>query len=281
MTREIAGLADIAEAFDGVLVDQFGVLHDGHVPFPGTRQCLEALRARGVPVVALTNSGKRAAGNRDRLTRLGFPPELVATVISSGELAHAEVAGRLESGQLPHGARIAILSRDDDTSIIDGLEVQRVEPGPDADLLIIAGIEPERRDRSGYRTLLAPLAARRIPAICANADRVMYAEGGVSFGAGAVAEDYGAAGAPVMTLGKPAAAMFAAALRALGDIPPARVLMIGDSPEHDIAGAAAAGCATLLVRGGPQAMLDSAAVAPDYAMDRLIWDDSGRGRGMP
>ena len=35
MTHEIAGLADIADSFDGVLVDQFGVLHDGQKPFPG------------------------------------------------------------------------------------------------------------------------------------------------------------------------------------------------------------------------------------------------------
>ena len=173
MTLEIAGLADIADSFDGVLVDQFGVLHDGQKPFPGAGHCLEALRARNVPVVALTNSGKRATGNRDRLTRLGFHPDLIAAVVSSGELARAEIAGRLESGRLRPGARIAILSRDKDTGIVDGLDVRCVAPGPDADLLVIAGIEPERRDRVGYGTLLAPLALRRIPAICANSDQVM------------------------------------------------------------------------------------------------------------
>ena len=275
MTREIAGLADIAETFDGVLVDQFGVLHDGRTPIPGARRCLEILSAQCIPVVAITNSGKRATGNRDRLTRLGFDPELIGAVISSGELAHAEIAGRLGSGRLPAGARVAILSRGDDSSIIDGLDVRRVAPGPDVDLLIIAGIEPERLDRDGYADLLAPLAARHVPAICANSDQVMYVEGGVSFGAGSVAQDYAASGAPVMTLGKPAPVMFSAALRALGDVRPARVLMIGDSPEHDIAGAAAAGCVTLLVRGGPQATLHGAAAAPDYAMDRLIWDGGG------
>ncbi len=276
MTRVIAGLADIADTFDGVLIDQFGVLHDGRTAFAGARHCLDVLCTRGVPVVALTNSGKRASGNRDRLARLGFPPDLFAAVISSGELAHAEIAARLEAGRLRTGARVAILSRDDDSSIVDGLEVRRVAPGPDADLLVIAGIEPERRDRGGYADLLAPLAARHIPAICANSDQVMYAEGGVSFGAGAVAQDYASTGAPVMTLGKPAPAMFSAALHALGDIPPDRVLMIGDSPEHDIAGAAAVGCATLLVRSGPQAVLDGAAAAPDFSIDRLIWDGRPR-----
>ena len=272
MTREIAGLAEIADAFDGVLVDQFGVLHDGRTPFPGARNCLEVLRGRDIPVVALTNSGKRASANADRLARFGFDPDLFTAVISSGELARAEIAGRLRSGNLRVGARIAILSRDGDTGVIDGLDVEHCAPGPEADLLVIAGIAPERCDREGYRALLAPLARRGVPAICANSDRVMYVDGGTSFGAGVVAEDYAATGASVLSLGKPAAGMFTAALLVLDGIPPARVLMIGDSPEHDLAGAAKAGCSTLLVRGGPQAEAGAATLTPDFVMDRLVWD---------
>ena len=272
MTRDVSGLAEIADAFDGVMVDQFGVLHDGHTPFPRARTCLEALRRRDIPAVALTNSGKRASANADRLAKLGFGPEFFTAVISSGELARAEIAHRLRSGGLQGGARIAILSRDGDTGVIDGLDVQHCAPGPEADLLLIAGIAPERCDREGYRALLEPMARRAIPAICANADRVMYVEGGTSFGAGAVAEDYAATGAPVLSLGKPAARMFNAALEVLDGIPPARVLMIGDSPEHDLAGAARAGCSTLLIRGGPQAGVGAVTQKPDFAMDRLIWE---------
>lgn len=272
MTQEISGLAEIADTFDGILVDQYGVLHDGRTRFPGARRCLEALKSRNVPVVMLTNSGKRASHNRERLMRLGISPDLFKSVVSSGDLARAEIASRLESGRLCRGGRVAILSRDDDTSVIDGLDVRRSEIGPDVDLLIIAGVEPERCDRAGYRTRLGPLAALRVPAICANTDRVMYVEGGTAFGAGAVAEDYAAAGGPVTTVGKPGAAMFIAALQALGAISPARVLMIGDSLEHDVAGAARAGCATLFVRRGAQGALGSMAVTPDFAIDRLVWD---------
>lgn len=277
MTRAISGLVEIADHFDGVLVDQFGVLHDGRARFPGTRRCLEALNGRGIPVVALTNSGKRAAPNRDRLARLGFAPELFKAVVSSGELARAEIARRLASGHLRRGARIEILSRDADAGVIDGLDVLPAATGSSAELLVIAGVEPECCDRDGYRARLAPLAARRVAAICANSDRLMYVDGGVSFGAGAVAEDYAAAGGPVMTVGKPGDAMFAAALKALGAIPPGRVLMIGDSLEHDVAGAARAGCGTLHVRGGAQATLGGSAVASDFAIDRLVWDIAGQG----
>jgi ribonucleotide monophosphatase NagD (HAD superfamily) len=71
-------------------------------------------------------------------------------------------------------------------------------------------------------------------------------------------------------LGKPGAAMFHAALEALGGPAPGRTLMIGDSPEHDIAGAAALGIRTLLVTSGPQSGTEGAA-PPDYATDRLAW----------
>lgn len=271
MTREISGLAEIADDFDGVLFDQYGVLHDGRTQFPGARRCLEALKSRDVPAVVLTNSGKRAAHNRDRLARLGFAPDLIYSVVSSGDLARAEIARRLNSGRLCRGARVAILSRDADLGVIDGLDVQRSAIGPDIDLFIIAGIEPEHCDRSGYRTRLAPLAERRVPAICANPDRLMYVDGEVAYGPGVVAEDYSAAGGPVITVGKPAAAMFTAALEALGAIPPDRVLMIGDSLEHDVAGAARAGCATLFVRRGAQGTLSCSAEPPDFAIDRLVW----------
>ena len=271
MTEAIGGLAEVARAFDGVMVDQYGVLHDGRMPFPGARACLEKLHARGTPVVALTNSGKRAAFNTDRLARLGFPSHLFAGVVSSGELARTEIERRLEAGRLERGAGVAIVSRDRDAGVIEGLDVRQVLPGPDADLLVIAGAEPERLDRAQYRECLAPLAARGVPAICANPDRLTYAGDGVSFGAGLIAEDYEEAGGTVEMVGKPGPAMFLAALGVLGAPPRDRVLMIGDSPEHDIAGAAGLGCATLLIRGGIQAGTQASGAAADYAMNRLVW----------
>ncbi len=272
MSRAIAGLAAIADLFDAVLVDQYGVLHDGQAPFPGAVACLEALQARGIPVVAVTNSGKRPAENGARLAQLGFAPDLFHAIVSSGEVARDEIAARLASGDLAPGARIVILSRDDDEGPIEGLDVRRCPPSPDADLLIIAGVEPERRERRHYAELLAPLAARGVPALCVNPDRFMYVAGEARFAPGIVADDYAAAGGPVAVLGKPAAAMFEAALRAVDGVARERVLMIGDSPEHDIAGAARAGCATLLIRGGIQSGLGDGAVAPDFITDRLTWD---------
>ncbi len=274
MTREIAGLAEIRGTFDAVLIDQFGVLHDGHTQFLGTLDCVERLAADAVPIVALSNSGKRSSLNTARLDRLGFSPDLFRAVVTSGELAYGRIEAWLADGCLARGAKVAVISRDGDASMIEGLEVTRVDLDAQPDLLIIAAAEPERRTLEIYENDLAPLAAAHVPALCINPDRQIYANGIAAFGPGMLAERYAALDGTVEMLGKPGAEMFLAGLKALDDVPPERVLMIGDSPEHDIAGANAAGCATLLISSGVQSrtMVDAghAAVA-DFRMEHLRW----------
>lgn len=270
MTRRIAGLAELADGLAGVLVDQFGVLHDGQSAAPGAAACLAHLRARGIRIVALTNSGRRAAENAERLARFGFPPRLFDAVISSGELARARIAAMLAEGALPPGAAVAVIARGGDPGTLAGLPLRAVPPGPGAALVLIAGAEPESVSLDGYARALAPLARAGVPALCANPDRWMQTARGVAFGPGQIAERYAALGGPVEMLGKPGAEMFRAGLAALGDPPPARCLMIGDSPEHDIAGAAAVGLRTLLVTSGPQSGT-AAAVPPDHVIARLVW----------
>ncbi|MEL6234678.1 MAG: TIGR01459 family HAD-type hydrolase [Pseudomonadota bacterium] len=268
--RQIGGLEEIADGFDAMLFDQFGVLHDGRRAFPGAVAVLERLAERGIPVAVLSNSGKRAAANAARLQALGFPAGLFAQVVTSGELARAELENRLAQGSLAPGAAVSLIARGGDGGLFEGLALRPVPPGPDTTLLIIAGTEPERIAMHDLAAMLAPLASRGVPALCINPDREIYVEGGSGYGPGALAETYRAAGGPLRLLGKPGAEMFAAGLAALSAPDPARVLMVGDSPEHDIAGARAAGCATLLVAGGVQAGLVGAAAA-DFTIDRLVW----------
>ena len=275
--REIVDLTEIRAAFDTVLIDQFGVLHDGHQAFPNTRACVTRLADEGVPMVALSNSGKRSQANRDRLTRLGFPAELFHDVVTSGELAHREISARLNDGRLPDLARVAVISRDEDVGMIAGLSVRHVGLDQNPDLLVIAGAEPETHVLTDYTDAIAPLASARVPALCINPDRHIYANGNRGFGPGQIAEAYAVAGGPVEMLGKPGREMFLAGLKALGNPQPERCLMIGDSPEHDIAGAKAVGCLSLLITSGVQS--ETGAETPDiadFAMPGLVYENSGR-----
>ena len=73
---------------------------------------------------------------------------------------------------------------------------------------------------------------------------------GVRPSAGAIAAELGRLGANLRTFGKPDADIYRAALAAAGNPPPSEVLAIGDSPEHDLLGAAQAGISGALVRTG-------------------------------
>jgi HAD superfamily hydrolase (TIGR01459 family) len=266
----IAGLGAVATRFDAILFDQYGVLHDGRRAFAGAQDAVAQARATGLRTAVVSNSGKRAAVNAARLERLGFAPALFDAVVTSGEACRAQLAEDVVAGRLSQGAGVFVIASADDGGVLDGLPLSAATEAREAALVLIAGRDPDRFTLEQDMARLAPLAAGRVPAYCANPDATMYAGAGPAPGPGALADAYGAAGGVVTRFGKPDAPIFRAALKALDDPDPARVLMIGDSPNHDIAGARAMGMATLLVQGGVQAAA-GATVEPDFTLERLIW----------
>ena len=268
--RPIAGLSGIVAGFDAILFDQYGVLHDGRRAFPGAAEAARRARAAGLRAAVLSNSGKPAAANAERLARLGFPRELFDAVVTSGEACRERLAADIAAGRVAEGAAALVVARGGADAALEGLPLRLATAPEAAALVLIAGREPERVTLAQDAARLAPLAAQGVPAFCSNPDVTMYSEDGPAPGPGALAKAYAAAGGPVTWFGKPHRPIFETALAALGDPDPARVLMIGDSPEHDIAGARALGCATLLVTEGVQAGAAGAAAA-DFSIPRLVW----------
>ena len=87
---------------------------------------------------------------------------------------------------------------------------------------------------------------------------------GPRFGAGQIGELYESLGGQVTWVGKPYPDMYRFAFRRIGD-PAARIVAVGDSIEHDIAGGKAAGIATAFIRGGILAEADDAELAALFA----------------
>ena len=251
-------LDEVLPRYDVFLLDQFGTLHDGTAPYPGVLRALRKLRTAGKRVVLLSNSGKRAGDNLQRLSRMGLPATLFDDAVTSGEAALALLAaGRIEAAR---GARrCLLLERDGDGRLLESVGLAAV-PAAEAELVVIAGSEGERRPLASYEEELAPLARAGVPALCLNPDKTMLTPRGPAFGAGRIAELYQRLGGSVSWIGKPYPAIYAATLESLGNPPRARVAGIGDSIEHDIAGANAAGCAAWLVRTGIASGLDDAAI---------------------
>lgn len=270
-------LVTLAEQFDFFLIDQFGVLMDGSGAYRGAPAALSALAQMGKTIVLLSNSGKRAAPNEARLSRLGFDRASYRSVMSSGEAAFDEIKSRIGQSIAP-GTAVWVHARDDDMSSIDGLDLTAAEKAESAELLVIAGSRADEFDRAQYRDWLTPAARRDVPAFCTNPDMKMLTPQGQRFGAGAIAQMYEELGGRVDWVGKPYPLIYRMAHAALGK--PARVLCIGDSPAHDIAGGQAAGFATALVRTGLHADLSEdalmdhcrAVAMPDFVIPGFVME---------
>ena len=245
-----------------VLVDQFGVLHNGINPYPGAVDALTRLTDAGKVTVILSNSGKRAEVNHLRMQALGFPRESYTALVSSGEVAWFAIREAIAQGQYGNKPQCYLVSRDGDDSSIAGLDLVQVNNPAIADLILLSGKLDTELQISDYRLLLKPAADKQTPCICTNPDKVELVSGGLAFGTGAIAEAYASMGGPVDYIGKPFPAIYNFALRQYApffhtsgtdmnkNVPSREVLCVGDSVEHDIAGGMAAGISTVLVRTG-------------------------------
>ena len=245
----LSGLGDVSDRFDAVILDQWGVLHDGGRPYPGAVACLEALAAHGKPMVVLSNSGKRANANRARLAEIGLPVALLTAVVTSGEATFQAIA----ADALPfpvRGGRMLLFSRGGDRDIVDGLDVTLVDDPNAADTVLLAGTDMPQRPAADYLASLSVAADRGLPMICANPDVTGLAPGGLIAGPGSLAIRYEQMGGRVQWVGKPDPLIYESCLEALGHPPRHRLLAVGDSLTHDIAGGRGVGLATVLIAGG-------------------------------
>lgn len=277
--QSIEGLAALAPRYRTLLVDQFGTLHDGRTPYPQAAEALTRYRATGGKVVILSNSAKPGADNIERLRGFGFDERHFDAVVTSGDAAHAAMrAGELGPAFLP-GGRIHLSGKPGADYGFGPFGFALVTPDDAEGIILAASQEPDRNWRQQIRDLTE--AARRgvTIAVC-NPDLEMLTPRGVRPSAGAIAAELGRLGAKLHTFGKPHPDIYRAALAAVGNPAPSEVLAIGDSPEHDLQGAARSGLAGALVRTGIMAGLADAAIVPRlpqaagdgwYALPELRW----------
>ncbi|MGF1474272.1 MAG: TIGR01459 family HAD-type hydrolase [Geminicoccaceae bacterium] len=250
-TRAITGLREIADAYDAFILDQWGVMHDGTQPLPGSLACIDALVERGKRIVSLSNSGRRRAFSEKRLVRMGFDLGKIDRVVTSGEANWQGLkAGREPMFQVP-GKRCYLITRSDDTSVIDGLGFELVAGSGDANWVMLSSSHGETRTVQSYMDELAGAIERRLAMICANPDKVAINPEGLHMSPGAIAERYTElSGVEVAYVGKPHKPVYDACFEVLDGIPKDKICAVGDSLDHDILGGNRAGIDTVLCADG-------------------------------
>jgi HAD superfamily hydrolase (TIGR01459 family) len=271
--QTIDSILTVADRYDAIVFDQWGVLHDGSAPYPHAVQTIAALHKAGKLLAVLSNSGKSAAVNRARITDMGFAPSAFGPVMTSGEALKIDMA----AGNLGAIAKLyAITAKQGDAETwAAGLPLTFVNDVADADAVLLMGL-PDGTEHTGEKMVLQDARAQQKTLICSNPDRTSPRAGGqLVQSPGALAHAYADAGGKVLFYGKPHLPIFEALAAQLGVAEPPRILMVGDSPEHDIAGAKTAGWHSLFICGGIHAAQDDMThlfantALPEYALPTL------------
>jgi len=280
-TVALDSLAQIADRFDAAILDQWGVLHDGNKAPAGAIDAVRAMVAAGKKLAILSNSARLGSDAYGRLVKLGYELDWFVGVVTSGETVRDMLRDRTDPFFAALGRSVLLIARD--TTLLDGADYRVAEDVDDADFVLLgSSTAPEMLLSTHYAEMLTDAAARGLPMVCANPDRVGIAGTGFIEGPGALAQFYEDQGGVVRYIGKPHAEVYERAAALMGGIPMKRIVTVGDSLEHDIAGGHGAGCLTAFVEAGihnaalgePDGLAKLIArygVTPDFRIAKLIW----------
>ncbi len=251
-TKFCAGISDISDSYSGFIIDEWGVLHNGEKLFDGVIECLTELKDRQKQVIILSNSGKRADQNSERLRSLGLADDLYNDIITSGEITWQGLNNQSEGYFKNIGKKCILINKKDDLSIVKDLSVEVVDDPKVASFLLIAGTDAPNKTIEDYEPLLKQCARYNLKAICANPDSLGILGAINIFGPGTLAMRYKDFGGIVEYIGKPHSMIFQHCVKMLQerDVYPGQTVVIGDAMAHDILGGVLVNIDTCLIKRG-------------------------------
>ncbi|MDF3025297.1 MAG: hypothetical protein K0R10_2658, partial [Alphaproteobacteria bacterium] len=112
------GLYELMDSYDGFIMDQWGVLHNGLQTYDGVVDTLNHLKQRKKQVVILSNSSKRSEDNTERLKKFGIKPTLYKDVVSAGEVTWQGLKKQEEAPFKNLGTKCYLITRDNDRALL-------------------------------------------------------------------------------------------------------------------------------------------------------------------
>ncbi|MCP5373024.1 MAG: HAD hydrolase-like protein [Hyphomicrobiales bacterium] len=267
--RRVSGLREVAGDFDLIVLDAYGVLHDGGDGFPFAQAAVAELQAAGKAVCVLTNdaSGDKAqvaARSAQRGYDFAADAIVAGTDLLPDHLDRFDGWGVVASWPLPYPQRLDALPRlDRDRAAYDAV----------AGILFL---DSDTWTTAAQRALTDSLCAAPRPVLVANPDVACPQGGGMTAEPGFYLHWAGAAaGVTPAFIGKPHGGVYDLVKARHPHVPPARMLAVGDTPHTDILGARAAGLRAMLVETGftrgrdPLALAADSGIWPDFVAPRL------------
>jgi HAD superfamily hydrolase (TIGR01459 family) len=240
----IFGLSELASAYDALICDVWGVIHDGKKAHPAAAEALRQFRAHHGPVVLLTNAPRLPREVADQCRHYGVPSGCYDAIVSSGGAARAELDRRAKD----HSLALYYIGPDKDLPILEGLDYRAV-PIDEAELAFCTGLVDDLSETvEDYAGRLKAMRKRGLTMICANPDLVVHRGPKLCFCAGALAREYERLGGSAIYYGKPHLPIYEEAKKAIAAAK--KPLVVGDGLFTDILGANRVGLDVLFIADG-------------------------------
>lgn len=253
----LKGLSHLAPDYTVLLCDIWGVIHNGVAAWPSAVDALTEARAAGLTVILVSNAPRPNPAVRDQLARLGMPAAAYDDLVTSGDVTQKLLSSTYK------GAKVLHIGPEKDKPLVDGLPVT-FTGAEEAEVCLCSGLLDDQTETpDDYRDQLQHLAARDIPLICANPDKVVEMAGKLIYCAGALADLYEELGGQTIVMGKPHPPIYQAALDVAGNPDLSKVLGLGDSMRTDMRGAAEQGFDCIFFTGGIHAAEFGPSTAPN------------------
>ncbi len=247
-STKLTALSELADHYDGLLCDIWGVIHNGLAAFDDAVDALCRYRAQGGFVILITNAPRSSREIYPQLERFGVPREAFDSVVTSGDVTAILMAEKPD-------ARLFHFGPARDHSILEGL-TNPIVGVSDAELCLLTGpLHDTIETVNIYHSLLIEMRDNAVQMICANPDLVVRSGNRVVICAGSIAQRYANLGGAVVFAGKPEAGIYDEALKRVAklagrDIAKNQLLAVGDGLPTDIKGAAQNGFDAYFIAGG-------------------------------
>ena len=230
----ISGLAQIAENYDVILCDIWGVIHNGYTHNKSATEALELFRSENGPVILVSNSPKPSVSIPTAFDAIGVYGDFYDAIVTSGDAIINEIARRAPGPVFKLGP-----DRDDVLYENIDLHYSDIE---NASFISCTGMFDDDDKPDDYLKLLTEGNNRSLPFICANPDVKVKVNGKIVWCGGALAKIYEKLGGEVIYAGKPHDPIYSLTRawmkELLGYVPPSdRILCIGDNIFTDLLGA--------------------------------------------
>src|SRR4051812_1565706 len=151
--QPVQGLSQLADRYDVLLCDVWGVIHNGRWSFPQACEALVRWRAGRGPVGLISNAPRPSSAIPPQLDELKVPREAWSTLVTSGDATRALLAERAPGPAWAIGP-------ERDWPLYDGLGLEFTAPEEARFITVTGPFDDTVETPEDYRDRFTALAAR-------------------------------------------------------------------------------------------------------------------------